>query len=54
MTSNSKQSFLQDFVLLVPESKGGTHVLMGIRDTADAVLTLGHQKMCHMGEVTQR
>jgi len=54
MTSNSKQSFLQDFVLLVPESKGGTHVLMGIRDTADAVLTLRHQRMCHLGDVTQR
>ena len=54
MTSNSKQSFFEDFILLVPEGKGGTHILMGIRDTADAVLTLGHQKMCHMGEVTQR
>jgi len=54
MASNAKQSLFEDFVLFIPEGKGGTHVLMGVGDAANAVLTLEHQKICQMGDVTQR
>lgn len=40
MSCDAEQSFLEDGIFLVPEGKGGTHVLMRVGDAANSVLAL--------------
>ena len=43
MAGDTEQSFLEDFVLLVPKGKARADVLMGVAVTANPILALYHQ-----------
>ena len=40
MTSDTEQSFLEDFVFFIPKGKAGVDVLMSVTVAANAIFTL--------------
>jgi hypothetical protein len=40
MTGDTKESLLEDRIFLVPEGKGGTDILVGVRVSSDAIFAL--------------
>lgn len=43
MTCDTKQTFFEDRVFLVPKGKGGTDILMGVAVSGKAVFALASQ-----------
>ena len=54
MTSDTEQSFLEDFVFFIPKGKAGADVLMSVTVAANAIFALYSQYLSEMEIYTQR
>ena len=54
MTSDTEQSFLEDFVFFIPKGKTGADVLMSVTVAANPIFALYRQYLSEMERDTQR
>ena len=54
MTSDTEQSFLEDFVFFIPKGKAGADVLMSVTVAANPIFALYRQYLSEMKRDTQR